>query len=146
MDSTNKNVWIVVGVVILLLLAFLAFGRGAADKAVNNTQQAATTTAQAMDRTAVRAQAVADLTALRAREQAGETYDSLKDQYAAVRARLAASYENADEAGKQEWAAISANFDEFEAQARAGTGNFLDTLSNLIKKLSVNVQAGASAQ
>lgn len=132
------TIWIILGLVVLGILLFLAFRNPAAvDDTMNAT---ATTTAQAVDRTAVRADAAADLTALRARIEAGETYDSLKDDFADVRARLAASYDNAEGAARDEWQDISADFDSFEASAREGSSDFLDALSRLISRFSADVR------
>jgi len=102
--------------------------------------QTATTTAQAMDRTAARAEAATELTALQARVVAGETYESLKDEFAEVRTNLAGAYENAEGAAAEEWTEISADFDSFEESARTGTSNFLDVLARLIGRFSADVR------
>lgn len=132
------SIWVVLGLLVLGILLVLAFKSPA--EVDESMDQTATSTAQAVDRTVVRAEAAADLTALQARVAAGETYDSLKDDFADVRTRLAASYENAEGAAAEEWAEISADFDSFEASARTGTSNFLDVLARLIGRFSADVR------
>ncbi|MDP3488021.1 MAG: hypothetical protein Q8S19_08850 [Bacillota bacterium] len=132
------SIWIVLGLVVLGILLILAF-RSPAD-VDESMDQAATSTAQAMNRAAARTEASAELTALQARVVAGETYDSLKDDFAKVRTNLAAAYENVEGEAAQEWAEISSDFDEFEASAREGTSNFLDVLARLIARFSADVR------
>lgn len=142
----NRTIWIVLGVVVVALVLFLLLGRNPGDDMVRTTNQMATTTEQAIDRASVRAEAAADLTALRARQEAGETYESLRNEYAEVRTRLAAAYENAEGEAREEWTELSADFDQFEADARAGTGNVLDALARIISNLSADVRVETSAE
>ncbi|MDP3402877.1 MAG: hypothetical protein Q8S35_02900, partial [bacterium] len=87
-----------------------------------------------------------ELTALQARVVAGETYDSLKDDFAKVRTNLAAAYENVEGEAAQEWAEISSDFDEFEASAREGTSNFLDVLARLIARFSADIRVESAGE
>ncbi len=131
-------IWAVIGIVVIAALAYFAFtGTDRTENAIENT---ATTTAEAIDTAAVRAEAAADLTALRVRAEAGETYAELEDEFANVRADLARGYENAEGQAAEEWRELQADFDEFEASARAGTSNFLDAISNLIARFSADVR------
>lgn len=136
----NNKVWIVLGIIVVGLLLFFLFGRSPVRDTAEVVSKTATSTAQATDRAAVRAEAATELIALRARQQAGESYDSLKDNYAQVRTRLAASYENAEGETREQWSEVNGMFDEFEASARAGTGNTLDLLARLISSLSADVR------
>lgn len=138
------TIWVILGLLVLALLAYFAFGGARETEQV--AEQTATTTAQAFDGTAVRAQAAADLTALKVRAEAGETYESLAADFAQVRARTAAAYENAEGAAAEEWAELDADFDSFEASARAGTGNFLDSVSALISRFSADVRVETAAE
>jgi hypothetical protein len=140
----TRVILIVVGLIVLAFLIFFLLGRNPGEDVRSGAEQVATTTQQFADRSAVRAEAMADLTALRARQEAGETYESLQDEYAAVRAELATAYQNVEGEAQEEWAEISAQFDEFEVSARAGTSNFLDILSSLITRLSADVRVEAS--
>ena len=99
-----------------------------------------------MDTAAARTEAAADLTALRVRVEAGETYAELEDEFAQVRARLTAAYENAEGAAAEEWQDIRVGFDEFEASARAGTSNFLDSVNALIARFSADVRTETEAE
>lgn len=139
------TMWIILGLIVLGIILVLAF-RTPTPVMEESTQQTATTTVETMDQAAVRAEAAADLTALRARVEAGETYDSLQDEFSEVRANLAASYENVEGAAAQEWTEISADFDAFEASAREGTSNFLDTLTRLIARFSADVRVETEAE
>ncbi len=144
--NNNKTLWIVLGVIVLAVLVFFLFGRDPVKESADAINDSATTTAQAFDRSAVRAEAAAELTALRVRQEAGESYESLQASYADVRARLATSYENAEGAAKEEWAELDAEFDEFETSARAGTSTTLDVLARLIANLSADVRTETSAE
>lgn len=132
------SIWIVLGLLVLGILLVLAFKSPA--EVDESMDQTATSTAQAIDRSAARAEAAAELTALQARVEAGETYDSLKDDFAEVRTNLAAAYENVEGEAAEEWTEISADFDAFEASAREGTSNFLDVLTRLIGRFSADVR------
>ena len=134
------TIWVIIGLVILLVLAYFAFGNKDAELMENTAEQTATTTVEAMDNAALRTQAEADLAALRVRAEAGETYAELEDDFAQVRTRLAAAYANTEGEAAEEWADISAGFDSFEASARAGTSNFLDSISTLIARFSADVR------
>ncbi len=138
------SIWIVLGLVVLGILLILAF-RSPAD-VDESMDQAATSTAQVIDRAAARTEASAELTALQARIVAGETYDSLKDDFAKVRTNLAAAYENVEGEAAQEWAEISSDFDEFEASAREGTSNFLDVLARLIARFSADIRVESAGE
>lgn len=142
----NKVVWIVLALVLLALLLFLLLGRNPAEEAANNIYQAATTTEQVALRAAVRTEAAAELAALQARQQAGESYETLRTAFADVRVRLAAAYENAEDEAQQEWEEIKVDFDAFEAGARAGTSNSLNALNRLIARLSADVRTETSSE
>lgn len=144
MNRTGLIVLIIAIVGVLVLL--FAFNRPAMDEARENTEDVATTTASAMNQTATRAEAAAELTALRARVEAGETYADLQEDFAEVRARVAASYENAEGAAATEWAEVQADFDNLEASARAGTSSFLDSLASLIARLSADVRVESETE
>ena len=138
------SIWIVLGLLIVGILLVLAFKSPAdVDEPMDQT---ATTTAQAMDRTAARAEAAAELTALQARVEAGETYDSLKTDFAEVRANLAAAYQNVEGEAAEDWTQIAADFDAFEASAREGTSNFLDGLARLIGRFSADVRVESAGE
>lgn len=132
------SIWIVLGLLVLGILLVLAFKSPV--EVDESMDQTATTTAQAINRTAARTEAAAELTALQARVEAGETYDSLKDDFAEVRTNLATAYENVEGAAAEEWAEINTDFDAFETSARAGTSNFLDVLARLIGRFSADVR------
>lgn len=132
------TIWIVLGLIVLAVLVVFAMNRP--EDAENALDETATTTGQMVDRSAVRATAAADLTALEARIEAGETYEELEDEFAEVRADLAAAYENAEGRAAEEWDEISAEFDAFEASARSGTSNVLDALVRLIASFSADVR------
>ena len=132
--------WIIIGIIVVALIATLAFGLGNGVDQENDlapeTVETATTTA---DLAQVRADAAADLAALRVRAEAGETYEELAGDYAAVRARVAAAYQNAGAEAAEEWQEVEAGFDEFEAAARAGTSSLLDDFATLIARFSADV-------
>ncbi|MES2931816.1 MAG: hypothetical protein V4682_03965 [Patescibacteria group bacterium] len=138
------SIWVVLGLLVLGILLVLAFKSPA--QVDESMDQTATSTVQAVDRTAARAEAAADLTALQARVVAGETYDSLKDEFAEVRTNLAAAYENVEGEAAEEWTEISADFDAFEASAREGTSNFLDVLTRLIGRFSADVRVESAGE
>lgn len=131
-------IWIVLGIVVIAILASFAFnGPQTTEQEIEET---ATTTGQVIDRSVARTQAAAELTALQARIVAGETYTSLADDFAGVRANLSVAYNNAEGDAAQEWQEIRTDFDSFEASARAGTSNFLDELTRLIGRFSADVR------
>lgn len=138
------TIWVVIGIVVIALLAFFALSRPATTE--NALQNGAATSEEAVDRAAIRTEAAADLTALRVRAEAGETYEDLRDDFAQVRARVAAAYENAEGATAEEWNEIRAEFDELETSARAGTSNFLDSLSHLIAHFSADVRTETAGE
>jgi len=140
------TIWIVIGVVVLLFLAYFAFGNKDAEMVEERAAAQATSTAQAMDNAALRTQAQADLAALRVRAETGETYADLEDDFAGVRARLASAYATAEGETAEEWADISAGFDAFEASARAGTSNFLDSITSLISQFSTDVRVETESE
>lgn len=144
MNRTGLIVLIIAIVGILVLL--FAFNRPAMEEARENTEDVATTTSSAMNQTATRAEAAAKLTALRARVEAGETYADLQEDFTQVRARVAASYEDAEGAAAAEWAEVQADFDDLEASARAGTSSFLDSLASLIARLSADVRVESETE
>lgn len=136
------TLWVLLGIAVLAVLAFMAFGANrTTPEAVENTPPGTMPqAADAMERDAARAQAALELSALEARAEAGETYDTLADEFAQVRARLAASYENAEGAAAEEWTELRTDFDALEASARDGTSTFLDSLANLIARFSTEVR------
>lgn len=137
------TLWVLLGIVVLAIFAFMAFGanRTAVEDMDNMPPGTMPQTGDtSMERDAVRAQAAIELSALEARAEAGETYDALAEDFADIRARLAASYENAEGAAAQEWEELARDFDALEADARAGTSTFLDSLSNLIARFSADVR------
>ena len=143
------TIWIIIAVIVVLVLAVFAFTRSA-DTELN---EMATTTAETMDgmsadarQTAARAQAETELAALRVRAEAGETYDELADDFAAVRARVAAGYADAEGAAADEWSELSADFDRFEAAARENSASFLDSLAALIDRFSADVRVETEAE
>ncbi len=141
--SRATTLWVLLGIVVLAILALMAFGanRTAVEDMDNNPPGTMTATDNsAMERGAVRTQAAIELSALKARAQAGETYDALAADFADIRARLAASYENTESAAAEEWARLAADFDALEADARAGTSTFLDSLSSLLSRFSADVR------
>lgn len=140
----NKTLWIVLAIIAAALLLFFLLGRDPVQETVDTANQ--TTTAQITERAAVRAEAVADLTALHARQEAGESYESLRSSYKEVRNRLATSYENAEGTARQEWYELSEAFNQFEASARAGTSNSLDLFARLVASLSADVRTETAAE
>lgn len=142
----NKTLWIVLAIIAAALLLFFLLGRDSAQETADTANQAATTRAQITERAAVRAEAVADLTALHARQEAGESYESLRSSYKEVRSRLATSYENAEGTARQEWYELSEAFNQFEASTRAGTSNSLDLFARLIASLSADVRTETAAE
>jgi hypothetical protein len=137
------TLWVLLGIVVLGILAFMAFGANRAEvQEMENTPPGTMplTGDTLMERDTARAQAAIELSALETRAKAGETYDTLAEDFADVRARLAASYENTEGAAADEWTELSADFDALEADARAGTSTFLDSLSNLIARFSADVR------
>lgn len=138
------SIWIVLGLLVLGILLVLAFKSPV--EVDESMDQTATTTAQAINRTAARTEAAAELTALQARVVAGETYDSLRDEFAEVRTNLAAAYQNVEGEAAQEWTEINADFDAFEASAREGTSNFLDVLARLIGRFSADVRVESAGE
>ncbi|MEK7511245.1 MAG: hypothetical protein AAB582_03345 [Patescibacteria group bacterium] len=146
MDGNNRTIWIIGGVIVLILLAFFLFGNRPVEEAATATQEAASVTVQSADIAAARVEAAADLTALRARQEAGETYAELQDDYAAVRTRLGAAYANAEGEAQQEWAELQTDFDQFEASARANTGGFLERLSILIGRLAADARVESAGE
>lgn len=139
--NRSLTIWVLLGLIAVALIAYFAFNR---PEAVENAEDAAietaTSTGQVIDRGMARTQAAMELTALEARVEAGETYASLEGEFTGVRANLARAYENAEGEAAQEWNEISADFDSFEASARAGTSNFLDLLAGLIGRFSADVR------
>ena len=143
MDRTMV-IWALIGIIVIAVLAYVAF-QGSTDMD-ENLENTATTTVEAVDQASVRAEAAADLTALRVRAEAGETYDELQSEFADVRARLAAGYENAEGEAAEEWQELQADFDSFEAAARANTSDFLDALNDLIARFSADVRTETEAE
>lgn len=143
MDRTT-TIWVVLAIIAVAIAAFYFLREPAAvDTAM---QQTATTTVQTMDRAGARAEAVADLTALKVRAEAGETYESLQSDFSRVRANLALAYEDASGEAAEEWTQLQAGFDEFETSARAGTSSFLDSISNLIARFSADVRTETTTE
>ncbi len=146
MDRTAL-IWTVLGIVLLVIIALLAFNRPATIENANEAANTvATTTAQSGAEVAARTEAAITLTALRARLAAGETYESLASEFAEVRADLAAAYQNAEGETREEWQEVERDFDSFEASARAGTSSFLDTLATLIARLSADVRVESAGE
>ncbi len=143
----NRNALLVLGLIIVAILVLIfAFNRPAADEMQEDMNNAATSTVSAMDQTAARVEAAADLTAIQARAQAGATYEDLREDLADVRARIATSYENAEGAAAAEWAELEADFDGIEASARTGTSSFLDSLASLVARLSADVRVESETE
>lgn len=139
--NRNALIWTVVAVVVLIIIALLLVNRpDTVENAGNAVENTATTTATGAAELAARTEAAISLTALRARIEAGETYDSLQDEFAEVRADLATAYKNAEGEAAEEWQELQRDFDSFEVSARAGTSGFLDMLSTLIARLSADVR------
>jgi hypothetical protein len=137
-------IWALIGVIVIAVLAYIAFqGTTNMDE---NLENAATSTAEAVNQASVRAEAAAELTALRVRAEAGETYDELQSDFADVRARLAAGYENAEGEAAAEWRELRADFDSFEATARENTSDFLNALNDLIANISADVRTETEAE
>ena len=145
--NRTQTIWTVLGVVVLIIIAFMLLNR---PDAVENADEAAgtvaTSTAQATAQAAARTEAAVELTALQARIAAGETYDSLATEFAEVRADLARAYENAEGETREEWQELERDFDSFEASARAGTSGFLDMLASLIGRLSADVRVESAGE
>ncbi len=140
-------IWVVLAVVAVLIIAMFALNRPEAAENIEDAANGfATTTSLTADRAAARAEAETELAALRARAEAGETYDQLAGGFAEVRANLASAYQNAEGEAAQEWAELSADFDTFEASARAGTSDFLDSITSLIGRISADVRVETEAE
>ncbi len=140
-------IWTVLGVVVLIIIAFMLANRPeAVENAGEAAGTAATSTVEASTQAAARTEAAVKLTALQARIAAGETYDSLATEFAEVRTDLAAAYENTEDAAQEEWQDIEREFDSFETSARAGTSGFLDMLANLIARLSADVRVESASE
>lgn len=134
-------IWTVLGIIVLVLIAFALVNRPDTAENVNEAANTvATSTENAGAQLSARTEAAVSLTALQARIAAGETYESLADEFAEVRTNLASAYENAEGETQEEWQDLERDFDSFEASARAGTSGFLDLLSNLIARLSADVR------
>jgi hypothetical protein len=142
--------WIIIGIIVIALLASLAFGLGDEEEmqmaTTTPTAQVATSTMTVEDLARVRAEAVTELASLRARVAAGESYEALADDYAAVRARVTAAYASAGVAASDEWQDIQAGFNSFEASARAGGSAALDSFASLIASLSADVGTETPAE
>lgn len=136
-------IWIVLGLVVVAILIALATNR---PDDVDSAREEAGVAAEQVDRGAARAAAAAELTVLKARVEAGETYEALEDDFADVRSDLARAYENAEGAAVEEWNELSAEFDAFEASARVGTSNLLDALARLIERFSADVRVDAASE
>jgi hypothetical protein len=133
--------WIVIGLIVIALVASLAFGMDGNEAAQENeAPQTVATSTTDTDLAQVRADAAADLTTLRARAEAGEAYETIAGEYAAIRARVAAAYQNAGAEAAGEWQGIEAGFNEFEASARAGGSGVLDSFASLIARFSADVR------
>jgi hypothetical protein len=140
------TIWVLLGIIVLALLAFFAFGNRDAEEASDTPSATSALTEDAMARDAARAEAATELTVLRARAEAGETYETLADEFSEVRANLAAAYANAEGEAAEEWTELQADFDAFEASARAGTSNFLDSITSLIDRFSADVRVEAEGE
>jgi len=132
------TIWVIVGIVVIALLAFFALQRPEATE--STLENAGNEAADGMERAAIRTETAADLMALRVRAEAGESYADLESEFALVRAKIAAAYDNAEGEAKEEWRDLQVGFDEFEASARTGTSNFLDDLNGLIARFSADVR------
>ncbi|GEM_PF-1196152 len=146
MNGNKTIIWVVLIVIAVAVILFFLIRREPVQETTDTANQIATTTVQTADRAAARAEAAADLTALRVRQEAGESYESLRNDYAEVRSRLAASYEDAEGAAQQEWAELSEEFDEFEASVRVGASNSLDLLTRLIASLSADIRTETTTE
>lgn len=135
--------WIVVGLIVIALIVLLVPNGNKDDQGAVDTPTEMETT---VDRASVRANAAADLAVLEARANAGETYAELADEYAMIRARVAAAYEDAEGEAAQEWEKIEAAFDSFEASAQAGTSAFLAGFADLMARLSADVRADTETE
>ena len=134
-----------VAIVGILVLMF-ALNRPAVDETRENAEAVATSTGASLDRASAQAEAGISLAALRARAEAGATYEDLSEDFAQVRARLATAYEGAEGAAAEEWADIEAGFDELEASARAGSSSFLDSIASLIARVSADVRVESGTE
>ena len=144
MNRTGLIVLVIVIVGIFLLM--FALNRPAVDETRENAEAVATSTDASFDRASAQAEAGISLAALRARAEAGATYEDLSEDFAQVRARLATAYEGAEGAAAEEWADIEAGFDGLEASARAGSSSFLDSIASLIARLSADVRVESGTE
>lgn len=148
MNKTGA-VWVIIGLVILALLFYFALNRPSGPDEADQpmpVNEAQVGTSGAMEQTAARAEARAELAALQARAEAGETYEELAADFTRVRANLALAYRNAEGEAAQEWQRLSAGFEEFETSVRSGTSDLLDSFADLIDRFSANVDAEAETE
>lgn len=150
---------IFIGIVALVALglAWWAFNRSgenltseigdATQEVVDETRQAANEAEEALDirvteaeLAAARAEAYADLLALKAELEAEENYAEVLAETQAIEDDLDALYANASAEAQQEWAEMQVEFDQFENQLRSETSDALDGLGGLILLLSADVR------
>lgn len=134
--------WIALGLAVVALLATIAFNtQDTADNGMAPPPEAANTDlAPTINLAQVRADAAADLAALRARAEAGEAYDALAGDFATIRAHVTAAYQAAGTSTSAEWHDVQTDLDTFEASIRTGSSNVLDSFASLIARFSTDVR------
>lgn len=145
--SMNRSylIWILLAVAVVAVLVFFMFAgtRTPADTSEeieDQASEAASESADAFNQSVVRAEVATELTALRVRAEAGETYDELVADLTEARQELERSYVNVQGSAAEEWDEIRSEFDRIEAAGRSNASDFLDSLSSLIARLSAEVE------
>lgn len=139
-NQQNSISWIALGLAgIALIFSVIAFNRSGTNLSTVVTEQTedAVTAAQIV---AARAEARADLIALRTRVAAGEAGEEIAQEVAETRTELAQAYENASEAAQMQWQEIDAQFEALEQQTRESSASALDTIEGLISDLERDVR------
>lgn len=125
--------------VIALLLAWAAFNRSGQD-VTTEISQGVDTVAEETALFLARAEARADLLALRARLTTQEGYEAAQEELTEIRAELRVAYENAGEAFAQEWQDIQQDFAALEIMIREGSADVLDAIADLVERLERDVR------
>jgi len=161
--NTNSTLLIIIGIisVLALVLAWTAFNRTGQDlenlvaeqveEAYQATAEATRDGAKAVEAGAeeladdaallsARAEARAELLAIEARVEAGETIDDVQADLDEIERDLGRAYTNAEREAMEEWNDVQAGFQDIENSLRTGTAEALEFIGGTILLLEDEVR------
>jgi uncharacterized protein (DUF342 family) len=140
MRGASAVAWIaLVGAVLALLLGWTAFNRSGRDVSTiveNQTQEAVEDVAIIT----ARAQAAAELTAIRAQIETQQNLQEAQAQLQNTRADLRQAYANASIEVRQEWQQIDAQLQNAEDSIRNNSANAIENLNDALATLKRDIR------